>query len=54
MLSVVIATHDSERVLLPTLAALVAGAAAGVVREVIIADAGSRDATGAIAPSVVC
>jgi hypothetical protein len=31
MLSVVIATHDSERALLPTLAALVAGAAAGVV-----------------------
>lgn len=39
MLSVVIATHDSERALLPTLAALVAGAAAGVVREVIVADA---------------
>src|SRR5258708_4893138 len=54
MLSVVIATHDSERALLPTLAALVAGAAAGVVREVIIADAGSRDATGAIADGAGC
>jgi hypothetical protein len=54
MLSVVIATHDSERALLPTLAALVAGAAAGVVREVIIADAGSRDATCAIADGAGC
>ena len=54
MLSVVIATHDSERALLPTLAALVAGAAAGVVREVIIADAGSRDATDAIADGAGC
>jgi glycosyltransferase involved in cell wall biosynthesis len=54
MLSVVIATHDSERALLPTLAALVAGAAAGVVREVIIADADSRDATGAIADGAGC
>jgi Glycosyl transferase family 2 len=54
MLSVVIATHDSERALLPTLAALVAGAAAGMVREVIIADAGSRDATAAIADGAGC
>ena len=54
MLSVVIATHDSERALLPTLAALVAGAAAGVVRDVVIADAGSRDATGAIADGAGC
>ncbi len=54
MLSVVIATHDSERALLPTLAALVAGAAAGVVREVIIADGGSRDATCEIADGAGC
>jgi glycosyltransferase involved in cell wall biosynthesis len=54
MLSVVIATRDSERALLPTLAALVAGAAAGVVREVIIADAGSRDASAAIADGAGC
>jgi glycosyltransferase involved in cell wall biosynthesis len=54
MLSVVIATHDSERALLPTLAALVAGAAAGVVREVIVADADSRDATAAIADGAGC
>ena len=54
MLSVVIATHDSERALLPTLAALVAGAAAGVVREVIVADAGSQDASAAIAEGAGC
>ena len=50
----VIATHDSERPLLPTLAALVPGAAAGTVREVIIADAGSRDATAKIADVAGC
>jgi glycosyltransferase involved in cell wall biosynthesis len=54
MLSVVIPTHDSERVLLPTLAALVAGAAAGIVREVIVADAGSQDATAEIADVAGC
>jgi Glycosyl transferase family 2 len=54
MLSVVIATQDSERTLLPTLAALVAGAAAGLVREVIVADAGSHDATLAIADAAGC
>jgi glycosyltransferase involved in cell wall biosynthesis len=54
LLSVVIATHDSERTLLPTLAALVSGAAAGIVREVIVADAGSRDATTAIADGAGC
>jgi hypothetical protein len=54
MLSVVIATQDSERALLPTLAALVAGAAAGLVREAIVADAGSRDATLAIADEAGC
>jgi len=54
MLSVVIATHDSERVLLATLSALVPGAVAGLVREVIIADAGSRDATAAIADGGGC
>ena len=54
MLSVVIATHDSERTLLPTLAALVPGAAAGMVREVIVADAGSRDGTAAIADGAGC
>jgi hypothetical protein len=54
MLSIIIATRDSERALLPTLAALVAGAAAGLIREVIIADAGSRDETAAIADGAGC
>ena len=54
MLSVVIATQDSERALLPTLAALVTGAVAGLVREVIVADGGSRDATTAIADGAGC
>jgi glycosyltransferase involved in cell wall biosynthesis len=54
MLSVVIATQNSERVLLPTLAALVAGAVAGVVREVIVADGDSRDASTTIAEGAGC
>jgi glycosyltransferase involved in cell wall biosynthesis len=54
MLSVVIATQDSERALVPTLAALVPGAVAGVVREVIVADAGSRDASAKIAEGAGC
>jgi len=54
MLSVIIATEDSERLLLPTLSALVPGALAGVVREVIVADAGSRDETAAVADGAGC
>ncbi len=54
MLSVVIATQDSERALVPTLAALVPGAVAGVVREVIVADAGSCDGTVEIADGAGC
>jgi glycosyltransferase involved in cell wall biosynthesis len=54
MLSVVIATQDSERALVPTLSALVPGAVAGVVREVIVADAGSRDASTTIADGAGC
>ena len=54
MLSVVIATENAERVLVPTLAALVPGATAGIVREVIVADAGSSDATAMIADSAGC
>ena len=49
MISVVIATHDSERALVATLAALVPGALDGLVREVIVADAGSRDGTAKVA-----
>jgi glycosyltransferase involved in cell wall biosynthesis len=54
MLSVVIATLDSERALVPTLAALVPGATAGLVSEVIIADGGSNDDTAAVADVAGC
>jgi glycosyltransferase involved in cell wall biosynthesis len=54
MLSVVIATENAERTLVPTLAALVPGAMAGVVREVIVADGGSSDATTMIADAAGC
>ncbi len=54
MLSVIIATLDSERTLVPTLAALVPGATAGLVSEVIIADGGSNDDTAAVADVAGC
>jgi glycosyltransferase involved in cell wall biosynthesis len=54
MLSVIIPTLDSERALLPTLAALVAGATAGLVSEVLIADGGSRDETAKVADVAGC
>ncbi|PTS90534.1 MULTISPECIES: glycosyltransferase [unclassified Caulobacter] len=49
MITVVIATHDSAQSLGPCLASLVPAAVGGLVREVVIADAGSGDATLAIA-----
>lgn len=49
MISIVIPTLDAGEHLAATLAALVPAAVAGLVREVIIADGGSRDATLAIA-----
>ncbi len=54
MFSIVIATHDSKRALVPTLAALVPGATAGIVREVIVADGGSRDKTEEVADIAGC
>src|ERR1041385_91738 len=54
MFSVVIATNDSERALVATLAALVPGATAGIVREVIVADGGSRDETEQVADYAGC
>ncbi len=54
MLSVVIGTLNNERPLVPTLASLVAGAAAGSVRDVIIADGGSTDATAEVADVAGC
>jgi glycosyltransferase involved in cell wall biosynthesis len=54
MLSVVIATDESERALVATLAALVPGATAGAIREVIVADKGSRDQTAEVADIAGC
>jgi len=54
LISVIISTENCERSLVPTLAALVAGAAAGTVREVIVADAGSTDATAEVADLAGC
>lgn len=54
MISVVIPTRESERVLVPTLAALVPGATAGLIVEVIVADAASRDATAEVADIAGC
>ena len=54
MFSIIIATNDSERALVPTLAALVPGATAGVVREVIVTDGGSRDQTEQVADIAGC
>jgi glycosyltransferase involved in cell wall biosynthesis len=54
MLSVVIGTFNHERSLVPTLASLVEGAAAGTVRDVIVADGGSTDATAEVADAAGC
>lgn len=54
MITVVIPTLDSERTLVPVLAALVPGSATGLVREVILADGGSTDETGKIADIAGC
>jgi len=54
MLSVIIPTLDSERALVPTLAALVSGATAGMISEVLVADGGSRDDTPAVAEIAGC
>jgi rSAM/selenodomain-associated transferase 2 len=49
MLSIVIPTLNAERVLGPTLEALVPGALSGLVSQLVISDGGSGDATLAIA-----
>ena len=54
MITVVIPTLDSEHLLVPTLAALVQGSAEGLVREVLLADGGSVDATSTIADAAGC
>jgi hypothetical protein len=54
MISVVISTRDSEVLLASTLATLVPGAVAGLVREVIVADGGSTDGTATVADVAGC
>jgi glycosyltransferase involved in cell wall biosynthesis len=54
MLSVIIPTRDSELALVPTLAALVSGATAGLITEVLVADDGSKDDTEVVADVAGC
>jgi hypothetical protein len=54
VLSVLIPTLNDEAVLGRALAPLVAGAVSGMVREVIVADGGSTDATLEIADDAGC
>ncbi|MGO9698213.1 MAG: glycosyltransferase [Xanthobacteraceae bacterium] len=54
MLSVIIATLDSERALVRTLAALVPGATGGVISEVLVVDGGSTDDTATVADVAGC
>jgi glycosyltransferase involved in cell wall biosynthesis len=54
MLSVIIATHESERSLVRTLNALVPAVTSGLLGEVVVADAGSTDATAEVADIAGC
>lgn len=54
MISAIIATDESEHALVSTLAALVSGATAGLLAEVIVADAGSKDGTAEVADIAGC
>ena len=54
MLSVIIPTLNCERALALTLAMLVPGAVSGMVREVVLADGGSTDATLEVADAAGC
>ena len=54
MLSVLIETRNSEEGLARTLASLISGAVEGVVREVIVCDAGSTDHTHIVAEHAGC
>jgi glycosyltransferase involved in cell wall biosynthesis len=54
MLSVLIETRNDEEALARTLASLIGGAVEGVVREVIVCDAGSADQTHRVAEHAGC
>ena len=54
MLSAIISTRESERGLVPTLNALFPGVMTGLLAEVTVADAGSRDATRDVADIAGC
>src|SRR5665647_605094 len=54
MLSAIIAAYESERTLVPTLAALVPGATSGLLGDVIVADGGSTDSTSEVADIAGC
>jgi len=54
MVSVVIPTNESEHLLVRTLACLVSGATAGLIREVILADSGSTDDTARVGDVAGC
>ena len=54
MLSVLIETRNDEEALARTLATLVGGAVEGVVRDVIVLDRGSTDATRRVADQTGC
>jgi hypothetical protein len=56
MISAIVATHESERMLVLTLSALVPAVAAGLLRDVVVAaaDAGSRDTSAEVAELAGC
>lgn len=54
MISVVIPTGQTHALLIPTLAALVPGAAAGIVREVLLVDGGTSSDVAEIADAAGC
>ena len=54
MLSAIIPTRESERSLVPTLNALFPAVMSGLLAEVIVSDAGSRDATREVADIAGC
>lgn len=54
MITVIIATHDDEEDLAHALAALAPAAMDGIVRDVIVVDAGSRDGTLDVADEAGC